>query len=166
MPNGQTIPLKKSHLYNPKLYQNSRAAFQVDYNGGLMDGWSNVYVNRKPCPTCAYAYVDPAQIKPYWAMAKQYVLADHMFPTENSGDFSAHQDLIRGSSAIDAHSSSSTSRRTDRGGATLRRARRRRSSTTAANTSKRVRTRASPTRRFAICSTRSTCRGSTTCRSS
>ncbi len=105
MPNGQTIALKKSHLYDPKLYQNSRAAFQVDYNGGLMDGWSNVYVNRKPCPTCAYAYVDPAQIKPYWTMAKKYVLADNMFPTENSGDFSAHQDLIRGSSAIDAHSS-------------------------------------------------------------
>jgi phospholipase C len=105
MPDGQTIQLKKSNLYDPKLYQNSRAAFLVDYDGGKMDGWSNVYVNRKPCATCAYAYVDPAQINPYWAMAKKYVLADNMFPTENSGDFSSHQDLIRGSSAIDAHSS-------------------------------------------------------------
>jgi phospholipase C len=102
---SQTIALKKSGLYNAKLYQNSRAAFLVDYDNGMMDGWSAVYVNRKPCATCAYQYVDPAQIKPYWAMAKKYVLADHMFPTENSGDFSSHQDLIRGSSAIDAHDS-------------------------------------------------------------
>ncbi|MGC1381609.1 MAG: alkaline phosphatase family protein, partial [Candidatus Baltobacteraceae bacterium] len=55
----------------------------------------------KQCTTCAYKYVNPAQIKPYWAMAKSYVLADNMFPTENSGDFSSHQDLIRGSSSID-----------------------------------------------------------------
>ncbi|HEY2555407.1 MAG TPA: alkaline phosphatase family protein [Candidatus Cybelea sp.] len=105
MPNGQTIPLAKSKLYTRKLYQNSRAAFKVDYDDGQMDGWSKVWVSRKPCPKCAYAYVDPAQIRPYWAMATQYVLADHMFPTENSGDFSAHQDLIRGSSAINANES-------------------------------------------------------------
>ncbi|HXO17870.1 MAG TPA: alkaline phosphatase family protein [Candidatus Dormibacteraeota bacterium] len=102
---GQSIALKKSSLYNAKLYQNSRAAFLVDYDDGKMDGWSSVYVNTKPCATCAYQYVDPAQIKPYWAMAKKYVLADQMFPTENSGDFSSHQDLIRGSSALDAHQS-------------------------------------------------------------
>ena len=102
---GQSIQLKKTNLYNPKLYENSRAAFLVDYDGGAMDGWSAVFVNQKRCSTCAYAYVDPAQITPYWAMAKQYVLADDMFPTENSGDFSSHQDLIRGSSAIAASQS-------------------------------------------------------------
>jgi phospholipase C len=102
---GQSIPLKVSNLYDPKLYQNSRAASIVDYDGGKMDGFSSVYVNRAPCPQCAYEYVNPAQIQPYWTMAKQYVLADHMFPTENSGDFSSHQDLIRGSSAIDDHES-------------------------------------------------------------
>ena len=105
MPSGQTIALKKVKLYDSKLYQNSRAAFLVDYDNGAMDGWSNVYVNRKPCPTCAYAYVDPTQIKPYWTMAKQYALADQMFPTENSGDFSSHQDLIRGSSAVNSDES-------------------------------------------------------------
>jgi len=102
---GQQVALKESNLYSPKLYQNSRAAFQVDYHGGKMDGWSSVYVNQKPCPLCAYQYVNPAQIRPYWALAKRYVLADAMFPTEQSGDFSSHQDLIRGSSAIDANDS-------------------------------------------------------------
>lgn len=99
---GQQVALKKSNLYSAKLYQNSHAAFQVDYDNGKMDGWSAVYVNQKACATCAYQYVDPAQINPYWVMAKRYVLADAMFPTETSGDFSSHQDLIRGSSALDS----------------------------------------------------------------
>jgi phospholipase C len=102
---GQQVQLKKSNLYNAKLYQNSHAAFVVDYDNGLMDGFSAVYVDRKPCPTCAYQYVDPTQIQPYWVMAQRNVLADNMFPTETSGDFSSHQDLIRGSSAIDANDS-------------------------------------------------------------
>jgi phospholipase C len=102
---GQSIPLKKSNLYTKNLYQNSRAAFLVDYDGGKMDGWSSVFVSRKRCATCAYEYVNPAQVHPYWVMAQQYVLADHMYPTENSGDFSSHQDLIRGSSAINGQGS-------------------------------------------------------------
>ena len=105
MHNGKTIALKAINLYSPKLFQNSRKASIVDYDGGLMDGWSEVYVDRAPCPTCAYHRVMPAQIVPYWTMAKRYVLADRMFPTENSGDFSSHQDLIRGSSAMDDHES-------------------------------------------------------------
>jgi phospholipase C len=105
MSNGQTVQLQESNLYSSKLYQNSHQAFLVDYDGGKMDGWNLVYVNQKPCPQCAYQYVNPAQIKPYWTMAQQYVLADAMFPTETSGDFTSHQDLIRGSSAIDDHQS-------------------------------------------------------------
>jgi phospholipase C len=100
MSDGTVIKLKKTKLYDPKLYQNSHQAFLVEYDGGKMDRWNLVYVNLAPCSTCAYAFVDPKQIKPYWTLAKQYVLADHMFSTESSGDFTAHQDLIRGNSAI------------------------------------------------------------------
>jgi phospholipase C len=102
---GQPVPLKMSKLYSAKLFQNSRAAFRVDYDNGKMDGWGSVYVNAKRCPTCAYQYVNPTQIRPYWTLAKRYVLADAMFPTEQSGDFSSHQDLIRGSSAIGTNGS-------------------------------------------------------------
>jgi phospholipase C len=35
-------------------------------------------------------------IAPYWTMAHQYVLADHMFPTEFGGSYTAHFDLIAG----------------------------------------------------------------------
>ena len=105
MYDGKTINLKKSDLYNPKFYENSHQAFVVDYDGGKMDGWNLVYVGSAPCPRCAYEYVNPKQIKPYWSMASQYALADHMFPTETSGSFTAHQDLIRGDSAISSQES-------------------------------------------------------------
>jgi phospholipase C len=100
MSDGQTIPLKQSKLFSSKLFENSHAAFVVEYDGGKMDGWNLVYVGSVPCPKCAYEYVNPNQIVPYWSMAQQYGLADHMFPTETSGSFSAHQDLIRGNTAI------------------------------------------------------------------
>ena len=51
--------------------------------------------------TFPYQYVNPADIAPYWDMAEQYVLADAMFQTQGSGSFTAHQDLIRGGSALD-----------------------------------------------------------------
>jgi phospholipase C len=100
MHTGQTIKLHKIDLYSSKDFENSYKAFTVEYDGGKMDGFDLVYVSSQPCPKCAYAYVKPKQIQPYWTMAKQYGLADHMFPTEASGSFSAHQDLIRGSSAV------------------------------------------------------------------
>ncbi|MGB6518440.1 MAG: alkaline phosphatase family protein [Candidatus Cybelea sp.] len=42
-------------------------------------------------------------IKPYWSMAKHYVLGDHMFPTQASGRFTAHQDLIRGGTELNSY---------------------------------------------------------------
>jgi phospholipase C len=50
--------------------------------------------------TYAYQYVDPKDIKPYWDIAKQYVLADAMFDTQGSGSFTGHQDLIAGGTAV------------------------------------------------------------------
>jgi phospholipase C len=102
MSNGTSVKLAQSPLEDSQLFENSHQAFVVEYDGGKMDGWNLVYVSSSSCPTCAYKYVDPTQIAPYWTMAKQYVLADHMFPTETSGSFTAHQDLIRGDSALNS----------------------------------------------------------------
>lgn len=102
---GQWVTLKESSLHSNLLYDNSHLAFTADYDGGKMDGWSYVYVSNKPCPKCAYRYVNPNQIKPYWTMAQQYGLADHMFPTETSGSFNGHQDLIRGDTALNSYES-------------------------------------------------------------
>ena len=86
-------------------------SFTLAYDNGKMDGF-----NQEPRSTCprrttsgfkpigevAYQYINPAQIKPYWDMAGQYGLADRMFQTQGSGSFSAHQDLIRGGTIVDA----------------------------------------------------------------
>jgi len=101
---GGTIPLKKKKLENGLDFNNSWLAFGVDYDKGKMDGFDLVYVNGHRC-YCAYQYVNPKQIGPYWSIAKQYVLADHMFATQASGSFTAHQDLIRGGTELNSSES-------------------------------------------------------------
>ncbi len=79
------------------------AAFVTDYDGGKMDGfyWSaSLHYPSHIAQTYAYQVVAKAQIQPYWDMARQYVLADRTFPTQASGSFTAHQDLIRGDTVV------------------------------------------------------------------
>ena len=102
--NGTTIQLKARKLESKMVLNNSWPAFVTDYDKGKMDGFDLVWVDEHQC-TCAYQYVKPSQIKPYWSMAKQYVLADHMFPTQASGSFTAHLDLIRGDTKINSYES-------------------------------------------------------------
>ncbi|MGC1379417.1 MAG: alkaline phosphatase family protein [Candidatus Baltobacteraceae bacterium] len=77
--------------------------FLKDYDGGKMDGFS-LEGGGGACPgkatTAPYQYVKPSEIKPYWDIAQQYVLADHLFQTQGSGSFTAHQDLIAGGTMI------------------------------------------------------------------
>jgi phospholipase C len=66
-----------------------------------MDGFYTLSNDGAP-GAYVYQYVNPAQIRPYWDMARQYVLADHFFQTQGSGSFTAHQDLIRGGTNLNA----------------------------------------------------------------
>ncbi|HZY95841.1 MAG TPA: alkaline phosphatase family protein [Candidatus Cybelea sp.] len=69
----------------------------VDWDHGKMDGFWK-YGNHGPDE--AYAYVEHSEIKPYYAIANQYVLADAMFPTEFGGSFTAHLTLVAGTDNI------------------------------------------------------------------
>lgn len=95
-----SIPLTKRSLIIKDLthrYQGYAAA----YDGGKMDAFDEVpWGNGLPECTYPYQYTDPADIVPYWTIAQQYTLAEHMFTTQGSSSFVAHQDLIRGSSQI------------------------------------------------------------------
>ena len=68
-----------------------------------MDGFdvTKTGANGSGSPTCTYTYqyVNPADIAPYWTLAKQYVLADNAFQTQGSESFTAHQVLIAGGTA-------------------------------------------------------------------
>jgi len=78
----------------------------LDWDHGRMDGFGLPLINpgeaagRRP-----YTYLPHAQVAPYWAMAKEYVLADRMFTTQFDASFVGHLDLIAGTSSVSPTSS-------------------------------------------------------------
>jgi len=56
-----------------------------------MNGWNQEQAGFGAPKNFAYAYVPQSDIAPYWSMAEQYVLADHMFASNLDGSFIAHQ---------------------------------------------------------------------------
>ncbi len=73
----------------------------TEYDFGKMDGFDeDVFNNKQPARNYPYAFVNRTQVKPYWDMASQYVLADHMFPTVWGPSFTAHLDLIAGTTVV------------------------------------------------------------------
>ena len=102
---GERVNLVSGPLVTRDL-PHAHATFVNEYDGDKMDGFDTIrFSSGGPARTYPYRYVNPSDIAPYWTMARRYVLADHMFQTQGSGSFTAHQDLIAGSTAIDADES-------------------------------------------------------------
>ncbi|MGA8535567.1 MAG: alkaline phosphatase family protein [Candidatus Tumulicola sp.] len=101
---GSSMPLQEHDLYDPISPNTDHASWLTGYNDGRMNGFDLIPDGPNP-GTALYQYVNPAQIQPYWTLAKQYVLADHMFQTQGTGSFTAHQDLIAGGAMISASKS-------------------------------------------------------------
>ncbi len=91
-PAGDTIIPLHSITYDSVSLSHNWHSSIGDWDHGNMDGFNAVGLKG----TAAYAYVARPLIKPYWTMAQQYVLADHMFPTEFGGSFTGHLTLIAG----------------------------------------------------------------------
>jgi len=66
----------------------------AEWNNGEMDGFW--HYGDKHGEYLAYQYIQQSQVRPYWDMAQQYVLADAMFPTEFGGSFTGHLTLVAG----------------------------------------------------------------------
>jgi phospholipase C len=101
----QWVTLKPHPLLMADDVAHCHSSFETDYDRGKMDGFNLVsigpcYSKGNPAGTLVYQYVEEGQIAPYWAIARHWVLADHMFQTQGSGSFTAHQDLIRGGTLI------------------------------------------------------------------
>jgi len=108
---GTTIQLHKTSLavdYDPS-HNHSSFNKMCDLNSATgqcqMDGADLITVNCQPgavdcpAPDLTFAYVDPAEVGPYFALAEQYTFADHMFQTNQGPSFPAHQFIISGTSA-------------------------------------------------------------------
>jgi phospholipase C len=115
VPSATTIPLTEVDLLGNGFgssFQDQQgqdldhihSGYVTDFDKSKMDGFDLQMLGASgggtPACTYPYQYVNPADIKPYWDMAKQYVLADHAFQTQSSGSFTAHQDLIAGGTGI------------------------------------------------------------------
>ncbi len=59
-----------------------------------MDGWNEEVAEPNPPRNPAYSYVPQSETKPYWAMARDYVLADRTFASNLDGSFVAHQYVV------------------------------------------------------------------------
>jgi phospholipase C len=93
----RTIKLREHDLvFHAAGPSHSYQDYVTSRDGGKMDGFDLVATANGLSCRYLYMYTDPSQIKPYWDMAKQYVLAEHMFTTQGGPSFTAHQDLIAG----------------------------------------------------------------------
>jgi phospholipase C len=91
-----TYTLHEETLATPWDVSHGLQDAKTAYNKGAMNGFCNEYADSKPFSDVQYAYVPSKETAPYWDMAKQYVLADHMFSSQMDGSFVAHQYLIAG----------------------------------------------------------------------
>jgi phospholipase C len=100
----ESINLTKEPLESPRTLRHTYAGYKTAYHGGKMDAFNLIRfeANGHDEGALPYEYVDPTDVAPYWAIATDYAVADHMFTTQGSSSFPAHQDLIRGGTAIDS----------------------------------------------------------------
>lgn len=96
------VKLTESHLYDRYDPNHSYVSFLTGYDGGQLDAFNLIkpYRGTKLEGSQPYRYTNPSDVAPYWALAKQWGLANAMFQTQGSESFTAHQDLIRGGTAI------------------------------------------------------------------
>jgi phospholipase C len=105
---GQTIPLAPVSLATSYTIDHSAAAFLAACDGKprgqncAMDGFDKERSYNGP-PNPQYAYVPHAESKPYFDIAKEFVLSDRTFTSQIDESFVAHQYLIAGqaSSSVD-----------------------------------------------------------------
>jgi phospholipase C len=99
---GSKIRLRAFTFKGPDILHNWGNAM-ADWNHGRMNGFDrSLFTNGRPAGTYAYAYLQRKQVAPYWMMAREYVLADHMFPTMFGPTFTAHIDLIASTTNLTA----------------------------------------------------------------
>ena len=91
---GHKIYLHQTSLAQRWDIDHSFSAFQTDYDGGRVDGWDDQAVCCTQPRHFAYAYVRRSQVRRYWEMAEQYVLADNTFASNLDGSYVAHQYTI------------------------------------------------------------------------
>ena len=102
--NGKRIGLHEVTFENNSDLDHKFAPSITAWNGGEMNGFDLMsFYTGENVRNYPYAYLDRAEVRPYWMLAKRYVLADHMFPTEFGPSFISHLALISGNTDLSSN---------------------------------------------------------------
>jgi len=76
----------------------AHANWLAEYNGGQMNGWDRErFVCHHHCATAtAFGYVPSSETVPYFKLAHNFAIADHVLQANQGPSFEAHQYLIAG----------------------------------------------------------------------
>jgi phospholipase C len=91
---GQPVQLQPVSLAAPYDLGHTHNNFITDYDNGKMDGFDRGLPQRKHLRP--FGYAPKPEVQPYFDMATQYTFGDHMFETNQSDSFPAHQYIISG----------------------------------------------------------------------
>jgi phospholipase C len=110
---GRVVPLGEISLASAYDLNHQLADFVTSYDNGKMDGFDLVGgggLGSGHAQTAypQYGYAPRSEVAPYWKMAEQYVLADHMFPSQIDSSWTAHQFLIAGQAGGTANNPNGT----------------------------------------------------------
>jgi phospholipase C len=91
------VALAAISLANPNDPSHAHGAFTTEFDNGKLDGFA-----QEQCAGCgydaAYSYVQPSDVTQYYAMAKQYSIADHNLQPNEGPSWPGHLYLIAGQS--------------------------------------------------------------------
>jgi len=68
----------------------SLSTFELQYNGGKMDGFVYALNQRNQTGELAMGYYDGTDLPYYWNLADEYVLFDRFFSSDHGGSFANH----------------------------------------------------------------------------
>jgi phospholipase C len=97
MHDHRKVALRAATFRGPDIVHAWKSGFE-DWDGGKMDRFD--FYGGTQGRQYPYSFLSRQLVAPYWAMARQYVLADRMFPTMFGPSFTAHLDLIAGTANI------------------------------------------------------------------
>jgi phospholipase C len=96
---GKTVALTAGTLEESYDLGHTHANFETEYDGGKNDGFDLVPTSPATSPTAPYQYVERSEVQPYFDIAHEFTLADHMFASQNGPSFPGHEYLIAGQDA-------------------------------------------------------------------
>jgi phospholipase C len=96
---GAHVPLTPGTLEEYYDLGHSHANFETEYDHGKNDGYDLVPTSPASGSLSPYQYVEQPEVQPYFDIATEFTIADHMFASQNGPSFPGHEYLIAGQAA-------------------------------------------------------------------